>query len=219
MGRSKLVSEPPPSSSSGGQFMANDQFESLKAFLMDFRSNLQQQIGRDAIDQFLKKYIATIKFQSLDTETFVDFLKANVPGIEHEVDLETWVNGTGIPSDATEPVSSVYSKIVSLAKEFTLGRMPGEEDVAALDPRFSLAESRDWEVKVAFLEWAFSSGCKEYFTAVEKALKEVGRMKYLRPLLYTVLVQGAGKEEGKVLAQRLFAEARQSYHPIAQGVV
>ncbi|KAK1320209.1 hypothetical protein QJS10_CPA03g01335 [Acorus calamus] len=43
-------------------------------------------------------------------------------------------------------------------------------------------------------------------------------MKYLRPL-YTALVQGAGKEEEKILAKRLFMEARESYHPIAQGVV
>lgn len=43
-------------------------------------------------------------------------------------------------------------------------------------------------------------------------------MKYLRPL-YIALVQGAGKDEEKILAKRVFAEARDSYHPIAQGVV
>ena len=43
-------------------------------------------------------------------------------------------------------------------------------------------------------------------------------MKYLRPL-YTALVQGKGREEDKVFAKRLFSEARELYHPIAQGVV
>lgn len=43
-------------------------------------------------------------------------------------------------------------------------------------------------------------------------------MLYLRPL-YTALVQGPGQEEDKVFAKRLFSEARECYHPIAQAVV
>ena len=61
---------------------------------------------------------------------FLDFLKANVPGIENVIDLKTWTEGTGIPPDAMEPVSTIYKKIVSLAHEFKQGRMPSEEEVA-----------------------------------------------------------------------------------------
>ncbi|KAK4756788.1 hypothetical protein SAY87_006915 [Trapa incisa] len=60
--------------------------------------------------------------------------------------------------------------------------------------------------------------CCNYYGKVEKILKEVGRMKYLRPL-YTALVQGTGKDEEKIFAKRVFAETRECYHPIAQGVV
>ena len=87
-------------------------------------------MGRPAFDEFLKKYIATFKFQSIDTDTFLDFLKANIPGIEKEVDLVLWTEGTGIPPDAYEPVSGLYLKIVTLANEFKLGRMPREDEVA-----------------------------------------------------------------------------------------
>lgn len=207
-----------------------------------FLWRIERQIGRPAFDEFLKKYIATFKFQSIDTETFLDFLKANIPGIEKDIDLELWTEGTGIPTDAYEPVSSIYTKIVSLANEFKLGRMPKEDEVAdwqgqewelylenlpksveasqvlALDERYRLSESKDYEVKVGFLQLAISSNCRDYYGVVEKTLKEVGRMKYLRPL-YTALVQGTGKEEEKILAERVFAEARDCYHPIAQGVV
>ena len=61
---------------------------------------------------------------------FLDFLKANVPGIENVIDLKTWTEGTGIPPDAMEPVSTIYTKIVSLAHEFKQGRMPSAEEVA-----------------------------------------------------------------------------------------
>uniref|UniRef100_A0A803MEK3 Leucine aminopeptidase n=1 Tax=Chenopodium quinoa TaxID=63459 RepID=A0A803MEK3_CHEQI len=207
-----------------------------------FLWRIERQIGRPAFDEFVKKYITTFKFQSIDTETFLDFLKANVPDIEKEINLELWTEGTGIPPDALAPESKLYTKITSLAHEFIHGRMPRDDEVAewggqewelyleflpksveasqvsALDARYRLAESKDYEVKVAFLQLAISSGCRDYYGEVEKTLKEVGRMKYLRPL-YTYLVQGPGKEEEKILAKRVFAETRACYHPIAQGVV
>ncbi|KDP46145.1 hypothetical protein JCGZ_06656 [Jatropha curcas] len=207
-----------------------------------FLWRIERQIGRPAFDEFLRKYIATFKFKSIDTDMFLDFLKANVPGIEKDIDLQLWTEGTGIPPDAYEPVSNLYTKILSLANEFKLGRMPREDEVAdwqgqewelylenlpksveasqmlALDARYRLSESKDYEVKVAFLQLAISSSCRDYYNVVEKTLKEVGRMKYLRPL-YTSLVQGTGKDEEKILAKRVFSEARECYHPIAQGVV
>ncbi|XP_051121217.1 leucine aminopeptidase [Andrographis paniculata] len=207
-----------------------------------FLWRIERQIGRPAFDEFLKKYIAAFKFQSIDTETFLDFLKANVPGIEDHIDLKLWTEGTGIPPDAMEPASDIYAKILSLANEFKSGRIPNEDEVSnwggqewelyienlpksieasqvlALDARYRLSESKDYEVKVAFLQLAISSRCSNYYNEVEKTLKEVGRMKYLRPL-YTALVQGPGKEEEKIFAKRLFLEACSCYHPIAQGVV
>ncbi|KAL5711162.1 leukotriene-A4 hydrolase [Ranunculus cassubicifolius] len=207
-----------------------------------FLWRIERQIGRPAFDDFTKKYIATFKFQSIDTDTFLNFLKANVPGIENEIDLVLWTEGVGIPPDACEPVSNIYLSILELANEFKLGRMPAEAEVAdwqgqewelylenlpkscqtdqvsSLDKRYRLAESKDYEVKVAYLKLAITSGCKEYYGEVEKTLKEVGRMKYLRPL-YSALVQTTGNDEAKVLAKRVFAEARDGYHPIAQGVV
>ncbi|KAL5734865.1 hypothetical protein ACOSP7_032726 [Xanthoceras sorbifolium] len=207
-----------------------------------FLWRIERQIGRPAFDEFIKKYIATFKFKSIDTETFLDFLKANVPGIEKQIDLELWTEGVGIPPDAYEPVSNIYTKIVTLANEFKLGKIPREDEVAdwqgqewelylenlpksveasqvlALDARYRLSESKDYEVKVAFLQLAISSNCRDYYGEVEKTLKEVGRMKYLRPL-YRALVQGTGKEEEKILAKRVFSEAHECYHPIARGVV
>ncbi|KAL5982511.1 Leucine aminopeptidase [Asimina triloba] len=104
-----------------------------------FLWRIERQIGRPAFDEFLKKYIAAFKFQSIDTETFVSFLKINVPGIENEINLDVWVHGTGIPPDAYEPVSTIYIKIVSLAKEFSLGRMPREDEVAEW-------QGQEWEL-------------------------------------------------------------------------
>ncbi|KAG1337960.1 hypothetical protein COCNU_04G002660 [Cocos nucifera] len=97
---------------------------------LQFLWRIERQIGRPAFDEFLKKYISTFKFQSIDTETFLEFLRANVPGIENQIDLKLWVEGTGIPPDPMEPVSTIYTKIVLLARDFNAGRMPREDEVA-----------------------------------------------------------------------------------------
>ncbi|XP_023543286.1 leukotriene A-4 hydrolase homolog [Cucurbita pepo subsp. pepo] len=203
---------------------------------------IERQVGRPKFDEFLKKYIETFKFKSIDTETFIDFLKANIPGIEKEIDLEMWTEGTGIPPDAYEPVSNLYTKILSLANEFKLGKMPRDDETAAwggrewelylenlpkpvdasqiqaLDARYRFSKSKDYEVKVAFLQLAISSKFRDCYIEVEKTLKEVGRMKYLRPL-YNALTQGPGMEEEKILAKRIYSEACECYHPIARRVV
>lgn len=73
-------------------------------------------------------------------------------------------------------------------------------------------------MKVAFLQLAISSKFRDCYIEVEKTLKEVGRMKYLRPL-YNALTQGPGMEEEKILAKRIYSEACECYHPIARRVV
>ncbi|CAB4301024.1 unnamed protein product [Prunus armeniaca] len=178
-----------------------------------FLWRIERQVGRPAFDEFLKKYIATFKFQSIDTDTFLDFLKANLPGIEKEVDLILWTEGTGIPPDAYEPVSSIYSKIVSMANEFKLGRMPREDEVADW-------QGQEWELYLENLPKSIeasqavrierlrgeggippsghASKCKEHYVEVEKTLKAVGRKKYLVPLYSALVEGGTGKEEEKI---------------------
>eukprot|EP01018_Ginkgo_biloba_P040261 Gb_30385 [translate_table: standard] len=198
------------------------------------------QVGRPVFDEFLIKYIQKFKFQSIDTDTFLVFLKQNLPSIEKEVDLDVWIDGTGIPPDVIEPISTIHNKVLAMSRDFTtMGKMPSEEEVsdwqglewtlyldylpknleapqiATLDKQFRFSESSNWEVKVGFLSIAAFSGYKPCFKMIERTLHEVGRLRFLRRL-YTCLLQS---EEGKKLAKRVYGEARDSYHPIAQGVL
>ncbi|KAH9325052.1 hypothetical protein KI387_005230, partial [Taxus chinensis] len=122
------------------------------------------EVGCLAFDEFLKKYILKFKFQSIDTDTFLAFLKKILSGIENEVDLDLWIDGVGLPTDVMEPVSAIHKKIWGL------------------DLHFGLSESKNWEVKFAFLIISVYSGYRGLFGEIEKCLKEVGRMMFLRPL-------------------------------------
>ncbi|KAF8397611.1 hypothetical protein HHK36_016531 [Tetracentron sinense] len=212
------------------------------------RAALDIGIGWRGLHKEMKRLEDNVEFTKLKTKlegVDPDDVLSRVPyekGFLFLWHIEHQTEGTGIPPDAFEPASNIYTKIVSIAKEFKLGRMLREDEVAdwqgkewelylenlpqsveasmveALDAHYRLAESKDYEVKVSFLLLAILSGCREYYSEVERTLKEVGRMKYIRPL-YTALVQGSGKEEAKMLAKRVFVEARDCYHPIVQGVV
>ncbi|GFY84604.1 peptidase M1 family protein [Actinidia rufa] len=220
-----------------------------------FLWRIEQQIGRPAFDEFLKKSIANFKFQSIDTNMFLNFLKENFPGIENEIDLKLWTEGTGIPSDAMEPVSNIYAKIVLLANELKLGRMPREDEVAdwrgqewelylenlpksveasqltclplhtwsvtqlsVLDAHYRLAESKDYEVQVALLQLAISSRCRDHHSEVEKTLNGSWEDEVPSSTLHcTRTGQRKGRRED--LRQTVFSEARDCYHPIAQGIV
>ena len=76
--------------------------------------------------------------------------------------------------------------------------------------------SNNWDVKVAFLTIVTYSGYKALFQEIEKCLKEVGSMKYLKQLYVGLLKSDL--EEGN-FARRVFEESRELYHPITQGVV
>ncbi|MCO5586925.1 hypothetical protein L7F22_040869 [Adiantum nelumboides] len=205
-----------------------------------FLWRLEAEFGRASFDDFLKKYISTFRFTSISTETFLQFLKDHFPGIEDKIDLDLWVYQPGIPADAIEPKSTILQRVLALAEGFNAGQRLSEEDAASwqalewqiylenlpkklhaeqiseLNERFHFSENHNWEIKVAFLTIAAFSGYEPCFTTIENALHSVGRMKYLRPL-YSGLLQSS--LDAKELARRVFIDARQKYHPIAQSVV
>lgn len=89
--------------------------------------------------------------------------------------------------------------------------------MSSLDGRFGFSMSNKWDIKVAFFTIVAYSGYKLLFQEIEKCLKETGRTMFLRQL-YTGLLQ-SDLEEGKKFPRRVFEEAKDVYHPIAQGVV
>eukprot|EP00249_Psilotum_nudum_P003427 c16812_g1_i1 orf=341-2164(+) len=205
-----------------------------------FLWRIERQVGRVAFDGFLKKYISSFKFLSIDTEMFLVFLKEQFPGIQEQIDLDMWAYGSGIPLDALVPTSAILQRVLSLAEGFDAGQRLSKDDCASwqalewqiylenlpkklnteqvkeLDKPFSFSENCNWEIRVAFLTIAAFSGYEPCFPVIEHALHTVGRMKYLRPL-YSGLLQSS--TEAKKLAKRVFESAMPTYHPIAQSVV
>ncbi len=199
-----------------------------------FLRTLEEAVGREALDRFLRTYVKRFRFQSITTEDFVKLADEILPGALSKIGGRVWLEEPGIPANAPVPRSAKLEAIQSLGgavapADFASGWSPTEWTLyleslphpapeatcRELDGRYHLTESRNYEVLVSWLTLAAESAYAPARPRTEKVLGEVGRMKYLKPL-YTALGK---RSETRALARKLFEQYKTGYHPIAQQVV
>jgi len=216
-----------------------DEFYSLvpyeKGYL--FVALLEQVVGTQKFDAFIKKYIKHFSFTSITTAQFEEFLNAELPGIADKVRAEEWIHQAGLPDNSPVFASERLEMLEGLAKGWSDGTRPEidqakvwsaedwqiflqalprslpEADCAWLDDNFALTAQGNSEILCNWLLIATASGYEPVFDRVRSFLGDVGRMKYLKPL-YTALYEG---EKTKEMAREVFAANAGGYHPIARG--
>ena len=222
-----------------GQGHDPDEFYSLvpyeKGFL--FVALLEETVGREKFDAFVKKYIEHFAFTSLTTAEFEDFLEQELPGVAAQVGAQEWIHQPGLPANAPVFTSARLEKLESLARGWTDGMRPDvaeaqgwgpedwqiylqalprtlkTEDCAWLNENFKLNEQGNSEILCNWLQIAVGSSYEPAFERCATFLGEVGRMKYLKPL-FTAL---HGNPETRAMGQKVFAANADGYHPIARG--
>jgi leukotriene-A4 hydrolase len=203
-----------------------------KGYLM--LRGMEDVVGREAFDRYLRKYIDTFRFQAITSEDFVAFTERELPGVLAKVNGEEYLHKPGIPASAPSPRSRRLEELqrmkgtvptVEAVKDWTpaewqlfLEWMPADttrDQIRMLDERFRLTQSHNSEVLVAWLVAALRARYEPALERTDAFLGEVGRMKYLKPL-YGALV--ASKDyRGK--AREIFQRYAERYHPIArQGI-
>ena len=215
-----------------------DEFYSLvpyeKGFL--FVALLEDTVGREKMDVFVKKYIDHFAFTSLTTAEFEAFLNKELPGAAEKMGAEEWIHQPDLPSNAPVFTSARLEVLEGLAKSWTDGTRPDvaeaskwtpedwqlfiqalpkslpREDCAWLNDNFKLNEQGNCEILCNWLEIAVNSSFEPAYDRTAGFLSEVGRMKYLKPL-YSAL---HGNDNTKALAAEVFAKNADSYHPIAK---
>ena len=199
-----------------------------------FLTAIEAAVGRPAFVRWLRTYLDTFRFGAITTEDFEAHLEAALPGTLAKVDARTWLDGEGLPPNAVTMRSARLDAIEQLAgavpavevaatwsaTEWSLylesvPRPAPEASLRALDDRFALTASKNYDVLVAWLTLALKSGYHDVMPRVAEVVGEVGRMKYLRPL-YTAL---AADPAMRPRAIELFERHRASYHPIARQMV
>jgi aminopeptidase N len=218
--------------------MSDIAYEKGRFFLL----NIENAVGREAWDAFLKKYFAEHAFQSITTEQFLTYLEENlIQGngkLRNTKIRETkWVFGTGLPDSFPKVRSTELEKAAALAADFLAGKtianpegwtthhwvyflrkMPAKLSLAQmqdLDQRFKFTESGNSEILCQWLELSIRSNYTVADPALEKFLTSVGRRKFLRPL-YNALVE---TPQGKEKAKAIYLKARPGYHSVSAGSI
>lgn len=207
-----------------------------------FLKLIENEVGRERMDEFLNNYFNEHAFQTITTEEFVEYLEENLIKDDKElakkIDVDAWVYGPGIPDNAPhadrlrfEQVDNARQKFIdgdmpdeSVTKDWTtheylhfLRKMPApltQEQMSALDKRFNFTKTNNSEIADQWFIMAVAADYKPAYDEMETFLVNVGRRKFLTPL-YEKMME-TGKQD---MAKRIYEKARANYHPLAQGTL
>ena len=209
-----------------------------------FLRTLEQRAGRAAFDPFLRGWFDQHAFQSVTTDQFVAYLRANLlsknPSIMTNAELDEWLYGPGIPASAQRAVSTRLAKLNATTDAWLKGELrtaqldtknwnaaewmkflndidnkANAQQLEELDKAFGLAKTSNNEVAFRFYRASVHAGYRGIRPNLEAFLMSVGRQKFVVPL-YGALRANA---DDRAWAERVYKAARARYHPETQSSV
>ena len=205
-----------------------------------FLKLIEETVGRENWDEFLKTYFNTYAFQVMTTDGFLTYLNQELldqnPAWKEAIRVDDWVFGEGLPDNCPKVTST---KFVAVEKE--LDRWSNGEDAQSLntskwmtpewlhfvrilpeqmtndqmrmlDQAFGFTTSGNSEIQAAWFEKVIPNNYEASDAAVKAFLIEVGRRKFLVPIYKSILKS----EDGKATAAAIYQEARPNYHAVSR---
>lgn len=205
-----------------------------------FLRKVEETIGREQFDVFLKSYFSSYAFKVMDTERFLELLKNELSPEElKEINIDAWVYGEGLPENHPVISSDRFNRVEEHLNEWLEGEtldtsitsdwsthewlhfvnsLPegvGAERMAALDEKFHLTSSGNSEIQAAWYRTAIQEDYHDADQAIEEFLIKVGRRKFLTPT-YKALIQ---KDTTMERARNIYKKARPNYHSVSTGTL
>jgi aminopeptidase N len=209
-----------------------------------FLQFLEDRFGRDKFDPFLKEYFNHFAFQSIDSQRFAEYAKANLlakyPNIITAKEFDEWLYESGIPAGAPQIDSRRFSLVNSArlawlgtqnlpAAEITQGWTTQEwvhfieslpetlthAQLAQLDAAYGFTGTMNGEIAQRWYPLAVKNGYAEANNAIAAFLQRIGRRKLIMPT-YNALMK---TEPGLAMVRDIFEKAKPGYHPITSGTV
>lgn len=208
-----------------------------------FLRRVEEVVGRQKMDAFLKEYFKKYAFQSLTTAQFVNYMDESLfkdnEALKNKINLMEWIYKPGLPADmpvvSSEQFAFIDSVVIAWKKgvraEGLKGRirsaneqlyliksMPQKlsvADMAKIDREFGFTQSGNAELNAAWFLHAIRNRYRVADSAIEHFLIHVGRRKFIIPL-YTEM---AKTSEGKQWAKKVYKQARPNYHPVSYNTI
>ncbi|QHL86253.1 aminopeptidase [Nibribacter ruber] len=208
-----------------------------------FLRHIEQQVGRQRFDQFVKNYFSTYKFQSMDTTHFLEILEKELingdEALREKINANAWVYTPGIPEGVEAPHAAAFDRIREQLQHWKEGTPPAalhtqdwsthewlyflrglgpnltKDKMQELDQAYSFTQSGNSEIVAVWLQHAIENDYAPANARLEEFLTHVGRRKFLVPL-YKALLE---KPDGRQRAKAIYEKARPNYHAVATSTI
>ena len=203
-----------------------------------FLRHLEEAVGRDAFDDFLRGYFDHFAFQSITTADFESYVSEHLT--VDAVPVSEWIYEPGLPASARRPASDVFDRLEGQASRWIggeiaatdldtadwttfewlhfLGVLPEEVSLGRLgelDRAYELTESGNAEIAHQWLLIAIRNSYRPADSRLERYLVEIGRRKLILPLYAALAETPAGLSRARAIYDR----ARPGYHPISSDSI
>ncbi|ABQ04583.1 hydrolase/aminopeptidase [Flavobacterium johnsoniae] len=196
---------------------------------------IEDAVGREKFDIFIKNYFDAHAFKSITTEDFVKYINENLikgdKALADKIKLEDWIYKPGIPSNIT-PVSSAdfdaidaiqkswrETGVAGLSKKITttaekqhfIDHLPDDitaKEMEAIDKEFNFTNGGNFIIKRQWFVQAIRHQYKAANPAIEQFLIGSSRTGSVM-MLYKEM---AKTPEGKTWAKQIFDKAKSGYH-------
>jgi len=201
-----------------------------------FLRTLEETVGRDQFDAFLKQYFKEHAFSTMTTEKFVTYLNTNLLE-KNKISFNTdeWVNQPGIPQNQAVITSEKFKNVDHILQEFiveskfdkevTKDWTPQEwvhfirnfpatmtvEQMKTLDDILNLTNSSNSYIQMVWYEQALNHDYhgKNVDAKIEEFLTSVGRRWYVETIFK------AFKRNNKMEdALKIYEKSRPNYHSV-----
>ncbi len=204
---------------------------------------IEETVGREAFDAFLREYFDAHAFHSMTTAEFIEELRATLlskhEGAEDRIGVEQWVHAPGIPENAPRVHSDAFTKVEAQVSAFAAGTPASQlatqnwsthewihflrklpktlnyGNLVDLDEAFHFSDSGNSEILHEWLMQAIEHKYEPAYDALERFLLRQGRRKFLKPLYQKL----AETPEGKDRAKRIYTKARPMYHAVSYRTI
>ena len=199
-----------------------------------FLQECEYAVGRERFDAFIQKYMASFQFQSLTTEAFLDFLKAELPEVFEKVNVHKWIYGPALPEKWHRPKSHLYDEVQKALNDYEKGIKPTKEQIQnwhryqvlsflqGLPRKISVEDCQYFDDilelekrnDVAFFSFFYviciMSGYEAILPRIEQFMGKIGRMLYVLPIVRAMIETDWARDK----VRPLFEQVRDRHHQI-----
>jgi leukotriene A-4 hydrolase/aminopeptidase len=207
-----------------------------------FLRSVEELVGREEWDRFVKQYFNAHAFQTMNTKTFIAYLNSNLldknPTWKAKVNTEEWIYKQGLPANCPQVNSKEFKRVEASAAAFSKSHNAKDidtanytthhwlhllrnlnnlsvDDMKALDDAYAFTGTGNCEIACDWYQLAIKYKYSAAYPEMEKFLIAVGRRKFLKPIYKELL----STSQGKSMAADIFGKAKSGYHAVAVNTI